>query len=185
MEIEYKILWLDDQIKQFKDDEIIEELEDYLEEEGFKPIIHAVDTSAKFFEKLDKSYDLILTDYHMKEMQGNMVVEKIRGSDYSILTEILFYTAKADLEAGNKINRVSFLETASKLGSHQEEVLKETKNLIAITIQKFQHIVSMRGMIMHETSHGLFIWIQYRRIIMEKGLFEFAAISSTNPGRVG
>jgi len=33
--------------------------------------------------------------------------------------------------------------------------------------------------------HGLFIWIQYRRIIMEKGLFEFAAISSTNPGRVG
>jgi len=34
-------------------------------------------------------------------------------------------------------------------------------------------------------THGLFIWIQYRRIIMEKGLFEFAAISSTNPGRVG
>ena len=36
-----------------------------------------------------------------------------------------------------------------------------------------------------DASHGLFIWIQYRRIIMEKGLFEFAAISSTNPGRVG
>ena len=36
-----------------------------------------------------------------------------------------------------------------------------------------------------EGEHGVFIWIQYRRIIMEKGLFEFAAISSTNPGRVG
>ena len=152
MKIEYKILWLDDQIKQFIDDELVDELAGYLSEEGFKPIIDTVSNSTEFFERLNSSYDLILTDYHMAGMQGDEVVKAIRSSKYSLLTEILFYTARADLKAVNKISRVSFLETDSRTGSHQEIVLQETKNLIAITIKKFQHIVAMRGMIMHETS---------------------------------
>jgi CheY-like chemotaxis protein len=152
MKLDYKILWLDDQIKDFIEDEIIEEVEDYLSLQGFRPEIITTSKSDEFFEKLDNSYDLILTDYHLNDINGDEVIKKIRSQDYSVMTEILFYTAKADLKDTDKISRVSFLETNTLLGDHRDEVLRATINLIELTIKKFQSIVAMRGMIMHETS---------------------------------
>ncbi|MBA6314966.1 response regulator [Cellulophaga baltica] len=152
MKLDYKILWLDDQIKDFIEDEIIEEVEEYLSLQGFRPEIITTSKSDDFFEKLDNSYDLILTDYHLNETNGDEVIKKIRSQDYSVMTEILFYTAKADLKDTDKISRVSFLETNTLLGDHRDEVLRATINLIELTIKKFQSIVAMRGMIMHETS---------------------------------
>ncbi|WP_298489397.1 response regulator [uncultured Maribacter sp.] len=152
MKLDYKILWLDDQIKDFIEDEIIEEVEEYLSLQGFKPEIITTSKSDEFFEKLDNSYDLILTDYHLNDINGDEVIKKIRSQDYSVMTEILFYTAKADLKDTDKISRVSFLETNTLLGDHRDEVLRATINLIELTIKKFQSIVAMRGMIMHETS---------------------------------
>lgn len=152
MKLDYKILWLDDQIKDFIEDEIIEEVEAYLSQQGFRPEIITTSKSEEFFEKLDNSYDLILTDYHLNDINGDEVIKKIRSQDYSVMTEILFYTAKADLKDTDKISRVSFLETNTLLGDHRDEVLRATINLIELTIKKFQSIVAMRGMIMHETS---------------------------------
>lgn len=152
MKLNYKILWLDDQIKDFIEDEIIEEVSEYLTQQGFRPEIITTSKSDDFFEKLDNSFDLILTDYHLNDINGDEVIKKIRSQDYSVMTEILFYTAKADLKDTDKISRVSFLETNTLLGDHREEVLRATKNLIELTIKKFQNIVAMRGMIMHETS---------------------------------
>ncbi len=152
MKLDYKILWLDDQIKDFIEDEIIEEVEAYLSLQGFRPEIVTTSKSDEFFEILDNSYDLILTDYHLNDINGDEVIKKIRSQDYSVMTEILFYTAKADLKDTDKISRVSFLETNTLLGDHRDEVLRATINLIALTIKKFQSIVAMRGMIMHETS---------------------------------
>jgi CheY-like chemotaxis protein len=152
MKLDYKILWLDDQIKDFIEDEIIQEIEEYLSKQGFRPEIITTSKSDDFFEKLDNSYDLILTDYHLNDINGDEVIKKIRSQDYSVMTEILFYTAKADLKDTDKISRVSFLETNTLLGDHRDEVLRATVNLIELTIKKFQSIVAMRGMIMHETS---------------------------------
>jgi len=152
MKLDYKILWLDDQIKDFIEDEIIEEVEEYLSLNGFRPEVITTSKSDDFFEKLDNSYDLILTDYHLNDINGDEVIKKIRSQDYSVMTEILFYTAKADLKDTDKISRVSFLETNTLLGDHRDEVLRATIKLIELTIKKFQSIVAMRGMIMHETS---------------------------------
>jgi CheY-like chemotaxis protein len=152
MKIDYKILWLDDKIQDFIDDELVEELERFLEEQGFRPVIDFTSSITEFFENLNETYDLIMTDYHMKDMNGDEVVKRIRSTEYSILTEILFYTARADLKDTNKISRVSFLETNTKTGTHQDVLIEETKKLIGLTIKKFQNIVAMRGMIMHETS---------------------------------
>lgn len=152
MKLEYKILWLDDQIQDFIDDEMIQEVEDYLIEQGFKPTIVTVSKSSDFFKTLDDSFDLLLTDYHLNDINGDEVIKKIRSQDYSVMSEVLFYTAKADLKDTDKINRVSFLETNTLLGDHRELVLKAAKNLIGLTLKKFQNIVAMRGMIMHETS---------------------------------
>ncbi len=150
MKIEYKILWLDDKIQEFIDDELIEEVEDHLKENGFRPKVITSNNVGDFNEKLDGSFDLILTDYHLDDSTGDKVVESIRRQ--SIQTEILFYTARADLKDTNMISRVSFLETSSKNLPHSEALLAEVINLIDLTIKKFQHIVAMRGMIMHETS---------------------------------
>ena len=149
MKIEYKILWLDDKIQNFIDDELIEDIESFLTENGFKPIIDTTANVNDFFKKLDDSYDLIMTDYHMANMNGYEVVKRVRGMYF---TEILFYTAQASLKNTNNIDRVSYLTTSSKTGSHEETLVEETKKLISLTIKKFQHIVVMRGMIMHETS---------------------------------
>ncbi len=109
MTLNYKILWLDDQIKDFIEDEIIEEVEEYLSHQGFRPEIITTSKSEEFFEKLDNSYDLILTDFHLNDINGDEVIKKIRSQDFSVMTEILFYTAKADLKDTDKISRVSFL----------------------------------------------------------------------------
>lgn len=152
MKLEYKILWLDDKIEEFKELEVIEEVETHLKENGFIPNIIAVDNSKDFFTNLNDSYDLILTDFHMNDMNGDEVVQTIRSNKYSVMTEILFYTAKADLKDAQKISRVSFLETNSTTDAHIEKVISRTIELIDLTIKKFQQIVTMRGMIMHETS---------------------------------
>jgi CheY-like chemotaxis protein len=151
MQIEYKILWLDDQIDSFIDDEYVDEIKDYLKNEGFEAIVETVDNSDDFFSQLDSTYDLILTDYHMDTMNGDEVVNKIRN-DSKIFSEILFYTAKMDLKDICKIDRVSFLQTDSQGDTHEKAVVKKIKSLIDLTIQKFHDIVVMRGMIMNETS---------------------------------
>lgn len=146
MKLNYKILWLDDQIKTFIDDRHIDKIKKYLEDEGFIAEIYPVKNNIDFFEKLDSTYDLILTDYHMKDMDGAEVVKKIRKN---IFTEILFYTAQGDLKNINQLDRISFLQTKR---NHHKQVVKKAIDLINLTIHKFHDIVVMRGMIMNETS---------------------------------
>lgn len=152
MKLEYKILWLDDKIQEFIEDEVIEEIENHIADKGFQPIIHPVSNAKDFYSKLDNSYDLILTDFHMNDIEGDEIVKTVRSSKYSIMTEILFYTAKADLKDAKKIDRVSFLETNATSDSHIEKVITKTTELIDLTIKKFDNIIAVRGMIMHETS---------------------------------
>lgn len=152
MKLTYKILWLDDKIDEFIEDEIISEIEKFLLDNGFKPEVTPLDSTKDFLEAVNDTYDLILTDYHLNDINGHDIIKTIRGQDYSIMSEILFYTAQADLVDTDRINRVSFLETNTLLGDHKELVLQAVKSLIGLTIKKFQHIVAMRGMIMHETS---------------------------------
>jgi len=148
MKINYSILWLDDKIDSFIEDGWVEKIKSYLLEEGFEPRILTVaknDVFNKFLK--DDSFDLILTDYHMADKNGDEVVKEIRENN--IQTEILFYTARGDLKKIENTNRVTFFQTD---GDHYSEVVEGTIGLIALTIKKFQHIISMRGMIMHETS---------------------------------
>ncbi|MDR2653729.1 MAG: response regulator [Mycoplasmataceae bacterium] len=151
MKINYKILWLDDQIDAFSDDEFIEKIQKHLEDKGFSPDIQTVPKVSDFFERLDNSFDFILTDYNMSEMNGAQVIKAIR--EQSIFTEILFYTAQPQWEEIGRLERISFLQTKNVSGTtHHQQVIDKAINIIDLTIRKFQHIVAMRGMIMHEVS---------------------------------
>jgi len=149
MKINYSVLWLDDKINDFIEDGWVEKIKNYLSEEGFAPNVLTAAKIDEFNKYLgENTFDLILTDYHMAGKNGDQVVLDIRKNN--IQTEILFYTAQGgSLEKIGNINRVTFFVTTS---DHHSEVVEETISLIALTIKKFQHIIAMRGMIMHETS---------------------------------
>ena len=153
MKLDYKILWLDDKIDDFIEDGYLEEIESHLKDEEFNPSIDKTNNQKDFYNYLiHNNYDLILTDFHLnEEKNGDDVVETIRNKN-SIFTEILFYTAKADLKGSLTWDRISFLETATLPNGHHEEVIDKIKKLIDLTINKFHDIVVMRGMIMNETS---------------------------------
>lgn len=161
MKIDYKILWLDDKIKSvvltdYEDD--IEDLKEYIKSLGFKETIDFVRTEEELFTKLDevREYDLIMTDYHLDEIKGNTrngddIIKTIRERD--IFTEIMFYSAQGEVKDTDRLDRITFFESFKVLGDdHYEKIFRKAKELIELTVRKFQNIVAMRGMIMHETS---------------------------------
>ena len=152
MKITYNILWLDDAIDEFQEDGFVDKINKYLEEEGFIAYIRTVSKVNEFLRYLSEEYDLILMDYNIGDgKNGAELITDIRNKNIS--TEILFYTAQKEWQQPDRIDRMSFLQTSTINGkSHQESVTEEIIRLIGLTIKKFQHIIAMRGMIMHETS---------------------------------
>lgn len=157
MKIEYNILWLDDAKQEIEEGEYHLELLDFVKSLNFLPNIALVRTEKEFFEILNqKQWDLIMTDYNLDEIsenpeKGDEVIEKVREKD--VLTEILFYTKKDDENRKVGFNRITFIDTSKMSGTiHNEKVVSKAKELIDLTVRKFQNIVAMRGMIMHETS---------------------------------
>lgn len=153
MKLEYKILWLDDKKSDIISDEFDKEIREHLEDKNFIPKIDLENNEKDFFAKLSSSeYDLILTDYNLNEgdRDGKQIVEEIRKK--SIFTEIMFYSAQGSVIDTNKLDRITFLDTSKTGSDHYPEVIDKAKKLIDLTIRKFEHIIVMRGMIMHETS---------------------------------
>lgn len=153
MKLEYKILWLDDKKSDIISDDFDKEIIKHLEDKNFIPKIDLENNEKDFFAKLSSSeYDLILTDYNLNEgdRDGKQIVEEIRKK--SIFTEIMFYSAQGSVIDTNKLDRITFLDTSKTGSDHYPEVIDKAKKLIDLTIRKFEHIIVMRGMIMHETS---------------------------------
>ena len=156
MKLNYKILWLDDKMDEILSDDYPREINEYLIEQGFEPQILTVKNEKEFFEILDDSFDLILTDFHLNETvtntrNGDAIIEEVRNK--SIFTEIMFYSAQGDVADTIKKDRITFFDTRKVTGNiHYEKIIEKAVTLIGLTIKKFQHIITMRGMIMHETS---------------------------------
>lgn len=157
MKIEYSILWLDDKKSDIIDDNYAEDIVNFITELGFEPIVNIVSNEEEFFKSLNDSYDLILTDYHLNdedegERNGDIIIEEVR--EKNIFTEIMFYSARGNVKDTDKKDRITFVETNRIPGStHYEKIVEKAKELIALTIRKFQHIVPMRGLLIQEASN--------------------------------
>lgn len=156
MKLDYKILWLDDKMDEILADDYPNEIYEHLNNLGFEPSIVTSKNENEFFEKLDDSYDLILTDFHLDETatntrNGDAIITEVRNR--SIFTEIMFYSAQGDVADTIKKDRITFFDTRKATGNvHYEKIIEKAITLIDLTVKKFQHIVAMRGMIMNETS---------------------------------
>lgn len=152
MSLNYKILWVDDEIDTIQEFDIHSEIKDYLQELGFIPHVDCFeDTSAAKNAIKSEKYDLILSDYNMDGGNGDELIKEIRDS--KIFTEILFYSAQ--VSPGEKASKL-YLDRISYFQLVDDRGYKKLKEriiwLIDQSIYKLQEIESLRGLVMSETS---------------------------------
>lgn len=154
MKLNYRILWIDDQIEDYIEMGIKTELETYIESLGFLPSIECFENGTLAEKSIkDTKYDLILSDYNIQggEEQGDVLIQNIR--DGGVFTEVLFYSAQSDFDTIAKNlyrDRVSFF---SLIGDESFKGFKEKAfRLIEHTVSKLQELNSIRGLVMAETS---------------------------------
>lgn len=154
MKLDYKIVWVEDKIDSKPFIALVKKISDYLENEFFNVTIETAEDVDEFKEKfaIHDKFDLIITDLNLNESHGDEVIDYIRDEKH-IMTEVFFYSANSELKEKPLLNsnRITFyqLDTQNVYKALEKEIIE----LIDLTISKFQHIVSMRGMIMHETSY--------------------------------
>lgn len=158
MKLHYKILWIDDNIEEFIELGIRDELFTFLEAKGFEPIIDCFEETSPAIINLEREkYDLILSDYNIdekenrEEHQGDYLINFIREKE--IFTEVLFYSAQPSFnEIAIRLlqDRVSFFPLAN------DEAYKGFKakvfKLVSLTVSKLEELNNIRGLVMAETS---------------------------------
>ncbi|WP_306350631.1 hypothetical protein [Flavobacterium sp. '19STA2R22 D10 B1'] len=153
MKLNYKIIWVEDKIDTRPFLSLIENVKSHLENEFFNVHIYTAEDFDEFKEKYEDSqtYDLIITDLNLNESHGNEVIDFIRDEKH-ILTEIFFYSANSELPTTKlaNSNRITFYQLDGQ--DYHKELQNSIIEVINLTIAKFQNIVTMRGMIMQETS---------------------------------
>lgn len=154
MKLNYKILWIDDQIEDYIDMGIKSEFETYIDSLGFIPTVECFEVGEKAEESLKIiKYDLILSDYNIEggKDQGDVLIQTIR--DGGVFTEVLFYSAQPDFDSIAKNlyrDRVSFF---SLIGDESFRGFREkATRLIDLTVSKIQELNNVRGLVMAETS---------------------------------
>lgn len=153
MKLDYNIIWVEDKIETRPFKALVQNIQSHLENEFFNVVIETAEDfdefKAKFLEQ--NTFDLIITDLNLNESHGNEVIDFVRDEKH-ILTEIFFYSANSELSTTKLINnsRITFHQLDGS--DYHKELSRSIIELIDLTISKFQNIVSMRGMIMQETS---------------------------------
>lgn len=153
MKLDYNILWVDDRIKERPFQRILSETKGFLLDQYFNCNIIEAEDFKEFVEIFSekKEFDIIVTDYSLNEGTfGNQVINFIRDSQHNF-TEIFFYSANENVKDIKLFsnNRITFFQLT---GGDYKELENEILEVINQTIKKFQNIIAMRGMIMHETS---------------------------------
>lgn len=150
MKLEYKILWIDNDDKIYKDHQSI--IEEHLTDLGFTPIIEKGADYQAFdkFESDLKQFDLFLLDYKLDGTQnGNEIIKNIRN-DHSIYTDVIFYSTLPDEVRqriyDDKLNGVYY--TSRDFEQFEEDV----QSIIDVTIKKTQDVNNLRGLIMAEVA---------------------------------
>ena len=153
MKLNYKIIWVEDKIDTRPFLSLIDNVKRHLENEFFNVHVDKAEDFDEFKEKYEDSqiYDLIITDLNLNESHGSEVIDFIRDEKH-VLTEIFFYSANSELSTIKLANssRITFYQLDGQ--DYHKALQNSIIEVIDLTIAKFQNIITMRGMIMQETS---------------------------------
>ena len=153
MQLDYNILWIDDDLSYYIERGAIENLKEYIYSDlGFMPNVVTITEAAGFEIDQDESkYDLIISDYNLGDDSntGVQVVEKIREH---CLTEILFYTGNisADIEATLRTALINIDRITIHIG--RDSLIEKIQELIQLSVQKLLELNATRGLITALTS---------------------------------
>lgn len=152
MKLDYKILWIDNDIDTYVDNNTVSELEDFLIETGFTPQIKTVSDESVLDRYLNEKYDLIISDFNLNKENGDVVIYRLRN-EKRIDTEILFYSARSDFLSDDEVkNRLAFMERINIHQGRGSELIDKIEKVIKLTIGKLLSLNATRGLIMSETS---------------------------------
>lgn len=153
MKLEYKILWIDNDLQGFIDNGSLKDIEEFLLEKGFEPIIEKVFDEANLDQFIIKhNYDLIISDYNLNNTTGDEIIKNIR-EEKQLDTEILFYTAAQNSYMNNPqvIENLAFKERLTfKVG--RNGLLEKIEKVIELTLKKLLELNATRGLITAATS---------------------------------
>lgn len=148
MNIDYKILWFEDEKDWY--DSILPVVENYLSEKGFN-FIPSRYSSGENLEKIleEDDYDLILVDYNLPGELGDKLIERLRH--FELYTDIIFYSQNGE----DKV-RLALAEKAVEgvycSDRSRDEFEEKVTNIIHSNIKKVLDLPNMRGIIVTKTS---------------------------------
>ncbi|MDD3280313.1 MAG: response regulator [Bacteroidales bacterium] len=152
MKLEYKILWIDNDLQSYIDNESLKDIENFLLEKGFEPIIEKVFDEADLDKFIIKhNYDLIISDYNLNNTTGDKIIKQIRD-EKQLDTEILFYTAQDSYMNNEQVMKnLAFKERLTfKVG--RNGLLEKIEKVIELTLKKLLELNATRGLITAATS---------------------------------
>ncbi|TCC97128.1 DNA-binding transcriptional response regulator [Pedobacter hiemivivus] len=149
MQLNYNIIWIDDEINKLKASGDLDQVLDFLRELGFNPNLLPLKDGAditKYFDEI--KYDLIISDYNIQDgQQGDSIIKELR--DRKINNEVLFYSSQTNLkEIAVKLlgyDRISF-------HSGRRGLIEKIEDLISLSVSKLLELNATRGLITSETS---------------------------------
>lgn len=146
MRLNYRILWIEDS----KD--WAESIQDNISEivESFGLFASFTILPAESDKQEYNGYNLILMDLGLAEgRQGDALIEQIRS--LNVFTDIVFYSASGVEEVKNK-GRDLNLEGVYYADRSNVLFLRKVKDVIKASLQSFQDLVNLRGLVMAEVS---------------------------------
>lgn len=161
MNIDYKVLWFEDEPKWY--DSILPVVENYLSDNGFNfiPTLHSSGENLEEILKKD-DYDLILVDFNLPGEHGDKLIEKLRR--FELYTDIIFYSQNGE----NKVREVlqkKAVEGVYCSGRNREDFKEKVTNVIHSNIKKVLDLNNMRGIVVAKVSD---LDLSMKQIIIKK-----------------
>lgn len=146
MRLNYRILWIEDST------DWAESIQENISEivESFGLFTSFTILPAESDEQDYNGYNLILMDLGLADgRQGDALIEQIRS--LNVFTDIIFYSASGVEEVKNKGRELN-LEGVYYADRSNVLFLRKVKDVIKASLQSFQDLVNLRGLVMAEVS---------------------------------
>ena len=151
MDTTYRVLWFEDTDEAF--DTLSRRLKKYITGKNLIPVIdRAEDLTPYIISEHNEisNYDLLLIDLTLEQnSKGYDIINELRK--YNYYNDVLFYSASGINEL-DKILKQHRLEGVFISDRDHKMLIPKAKSLIDKTIRRSENIVSIRGVVMDETS---------------------------------
>lgn len=155
MNVFFKVLWFEDQVSWRPASE--RKVKDIIEKHNLLPKITWKKGDEEDIEdELKKDYDLILMDYELRGVTGNVLIRKLRQLE--IYTDVLFYSGnyegmvKALYNINNDAPSIDPIDGVYFSGRKREELFPKLQKVVDKIVRRMQDIVSLRGVVLDNVS---------------------------------